>query len=93
MHPSDGIDIIIRTQEPADWKIITKKYGTNLWNALGSPPAWNSAEKLLLLALFPLIPKKHTDRSVDDTHKNSSIHSLYQIMNPQMRYFYDISFK
>ena len=57
MHPSDGIDIIIRTQEPADWKIITKKYGTNLWNALGSPPAWNSAEKLLLLALFPLIQK------------------------------------
>ena len=55
MHPSDGIDIIIRTQEPADWKIITKKYGTNLWNALGSPPAWNGAEKLLLLALFPLI--------------------------------------
>ena len=61
MHPSDGIDIIIRTQEPADWKIITKKYGTNLWNALGSPPAWNSAEKLLLLALFPLI-QKHIQR-------------------------------
>ena len=59
MRPSDGIDIIIRTQEPADWKIITKKYGTNLWNALGSPPAWNSAEKLLLLALFPLIQKKN----------------------------------
>ena len=59
MHPSDGIDIIIRTQEPVDWKIITKKYGTNLWNALGSPPAWNSAEKLLLLALFPLIQKKN----------------------------------
>ena len=57
MHPSDGIDIIIRTQEPADWKIITKKYGTNLWNALGSPPPWNSAEKLLLLAPIPLIQK------------------------------------